>query len=96
MDFFYQFYFILYRHFYNRAKYINTPQSGPERYAARIILILFCGWIFLTYYGIINIFNLRDIDIKYGKFIVIAMALIAGGLITNYFCSNGKYLIIWQ
>lgn len=97
MKFFHQFYFILYRHFYNRNKYVNsTIKFSPEGNASNVVGLSFIGWILLIYQITIKIFNLQEIDIQYGTFIIIAIALIFGGLIANYFDNDSKYLVIYN
>jgi hypothetical protein len=93
MKLFKQFYFILYQYYFNRAKYIKSSiKFSPIGNASRLCGVLFFGWILLLYYCIIKIFSLQDIDIKYGKYIVIFSGLIFIGIVNTYF--ENRYLDI--
>lgn len=97
MNFFHQFYFILYRYFYNRAKYMNTAiKYSAEGNASRVIGLPFIGWVVFFYFFIIRIFDFTDVDITFGKFIVVITSIIIYGLINNYFDKNARYLAIYK
>jgi hypothetical protein len=95
MVLFYQFYFILYQYFYNRAKYINnTIKFSPQGSASTVFALIFFGWILLLYEIVIQIFKLQSINTKYGEYIVIAVSLTIGLIVKNHFDSNDRYLTI--
>jgi hypothetical protein len=97
MEFFHQLYFVLYKHFYNRTKYINTKiKFSPEGNASYAVAACFYGWILLIYFALLKIFNFQRLDKKYGAAIVILAAVVAGGLVANYFNRNSKYLVIYK
>ena len=88
---------MLYRHFYNRYKYLNTKiKFSPEGNASYAVAAFSYGWILLIYFALLKVFNFQSLDKKYGEAIVILAAVVAGGLVSNYFNRNSKYLTIYN
>ena len=93
--FIYQFYFILYKYYYNRYQYLTFKiKFSPEGNASNVIVICLLGWLLLIYFTSIKIFGLQNVDKKYGETIVVFAYLIVGGLVRNYFITNNRYLKI--
>jgi hypothetical protein len=95
MKFFHQFYFILYKYFLERSKYIDSSiKRSPQKNASLVVGVSFVGWILLAYFIIITMFDFQNFDKKYGKFVVVALGLLFIGLIGAYFDNNHETLFL--
>jgi hypothetical protein len=94
--FIYQFYFILYQHYYNRYQYLTySIKFSPEGNASNVVAMCFLGWLFLFYFILFKILGFPVFN-KYGKSIVVFAGLIGVALIRNYFTTNTRYLEIYN